>query len=242
MLIASDMSSSSCCLTIPCSCCLAAVAERRMIYSVCHLLWGTFRVFLLLWPPPFLCSRSFRALTSRLFPSLGYLSAVLSFCNCFLGFLVHNASTLKSLPCPVRLGACPCSLFEHREHEIPWHVSAGPGAEVHRPSPCLVAPHLSKGDPPVLWGIWMKILNLAFNGWWSLLSHLSPKIGEELPRAVREQNRNPSKLLLLCLSHFKDYIGRCCNTLCLKAIRIAFPKTLENNRASRLNSWVSGSF
>lgn len=146
MLIASDMSSSSCCLTIPCSCCPTAVAESSMIYSVYRLLQGTFRVFLLLRPPPFmLCSRCFTVLTSRLFPSLGYLSVVLPFWNCFLGFLVHNASTLKLLPCPVRLGACPCSLFKHREHETRQHMSAGWGAEVHRLSPCLVAPCLSKG-------------------------------------------------------------------------------------------------
>lgn len=131
MLIASDMSSSSCCLTIPCSCCLMAVAESSMIYSVYRLLRGTFRVFLLLQPPPFmLCSRCFTVLTLRLFPSLGYLSVVLPFCSCFFGFLVHNALTLKLLPCPIRLGACPCSLFRHHEHEISWHMSAGPGAEV----------------------------------------------------------------------------------------------------------------
>lgn len=52
MLIASDMSSSSCCLTVPRSCCLTAVAESSVIYSACRLLWGTFRVFQLLRPLP----------------------------------------------------------------------------------------------------------------------------------------------------------------------------------------------
>lgn len=77
-------------------------------------------------------------------------------------------------------------------------------------------------------------------GHFSLAS--SPKIGEELPRAVREQNRNPSKLLLLFLSYVKDDIGHCCNTPYLKAVGIAFPKTLENSRASSMNPRASGSF
>lgn len=31
-------------------------------------------------------------------------------------------------------------------------------------APLMVAPCMSKGDPPALWGIWMKILQLVFSG------------------------------------------------------------------------------
>lgn len=108
MLIALAMSSSSCCLPIPCSCCLTAVAESSVIYSVRRLLRGTFRAFLLLQPPPFmLCSSCFTALTSRLFPSLGYLSVVLPFCNCFLGFLVRKCVDSKIPPMSRRARCTP---------------------------------------------------------------------------------------------------------------------------------------
>ena len=186
MLIASGMSSSSCRRSVPCCCCLTAVAESSTIYSViysaCRSLWGTFRVFLLFRPPPSTLSHSCSAaLTSRLFPSLGYLSVVLPSCDCFLGFLLRHAAAPQSLPCAAGLGACPRSLFGCRGCAPRWHPPAGPGAEGHRPPPCLVAPCLSERDPPPLWGVWMTVLKSAFNGWWSLLSFLSLKIGESCP-------------------------------------------------------------
>lgn len=61
-----------------------------------------------------------------------------------------------------------------------------------------------------------------------VLSPLSPK---NEWRAVREQhlsqilkNLNPSKLLLLFLSHVKDHTGHCCDMVGLKAIRMLFHK------------------
>lgn len=75
----------------------------------------------------------------------------------------------------------------------------------------------------------MKMVMLAFSGWWSLLSHLSPKISVELPRAAREQDLNPSKLLLLFLSHSKDDIGHYWTMMRLKAMRMLSPRQLQND-------------
>lgn len=83
----------------------------------------------------------------------------------------------------------------------------------------------------------MKVLKSRFwtAGWKSwkggFVSSLPPKIRGELPRAAREQNLsqilkklNPSKLLLLFLRCVKDDLGRCCDTVSLKAIGMLFHK------------------